>query len=218
MRREVLAAALFLLAGRLAAWGGTPLNWLGGTQPWDSTPFEEVDLQALGNGGDGEGQAGLGAQWGVLDELQASGNWLRSLPGGASSGEADLRLREPYFPDWRPAFSVYARAPYADGLWSAWGGLAADISACESDVAMNAEMGDGGRWRVRLAFWTPYLLTTLRLGAEASWLDASAEAFTPQVLVNVPGDISLQAGARLEPQSAAPLWTLRLSYELFPNP
>lgn len=218
MRREALVAALLLLSGRLAAWGGTPVNWLGGTQPWDSTPFEEVDLQALGGGGDGQGQAGLAAQWGVLDELQASGTWLRPVPSGGSSGEADLRLREPYYPDRRPAFSVYARAPYADGLWSAWGGLSAAMAPFDSAVALNAEMGDAGRWRLRLAFWTPYLLPTLRLGAEASWLDASAEAFTPQVLVNAPGDISLQAGLRLEPQGSAPLWTARLSYELFPNP
>jgi len=113
---------------------------------------------------------------------------------------------------------VYGRAPFAQDAWQAWVGVSAAIEPFDSDLALNAEMGDAGRWRLRLAFWTPYLISALRLGGEASWLDASAEAYTPQLLVNGPGDLSLQAGLKLSAQGLTPLWTARLSYQLFPNP
>ena len=218
MRTAVLIAACLLLAGRLAAWGGSPVSWLGGTQPWETTPMEEADLQVLGGGGGGQGLAGLGVQAGLLDDLQLSGQWLRPLEGAPSQGEADLRLREPDFPDGRPAFSVYGRLPYADGSWSGWGGVAAALEPWDMALAANAEAGDGWEWRLRLAFWSPYVVGGLRLGAEAAWLDAHAEAFTPQLLCNAPGDLSLQAGLRLDAQGGAPLWVLRLSWQLFPNP
>jgi hypothetical protein len=218
MKKGLLAAALLLTAGRLAAWGGSPLTWLDGTQPWDTTPAKEADVQVLGGGGDGQGRAGLATQLGILDELQASGQWFKPLDGAPATGEADLRLREPDFYDWRPAFSAYGRAPFARGAWSAWGGLSAAMEPFDTGLAANAEVGDGGRLRLRLALWTPYLVQTLRLGGEASWLDAAPEAYTPQVLFNGPGDISLQAGLRLDAQGGAPLWTARLSYQLFQNP
>jgi hypothetical protein len=218
MRREVLALACLLLSGRLSAWGGSTMTWLDGTQPWDTTPMNELDLQALGSGGDGHGLGGLGGQWGIVDELQATGTYELPVDRGDPAAELDLRLREPYFPDWRPAFSLYARAPYVDRAWTGWAGLAADWEPFESDVAMNAEMGDGGRWRLRLGLWTPYLISALRLGAEASWLEGSAEAYTPQVAVNAPGDISFQAGLRVDAQDKTELWMLRLSYEIFQNP
>lgn len=218
MRRECLAGILCCLSGGLSASGGTPLNWLDGTQPWDSTPAGEVDLQTLGSGGGGaQTQAGLAAQWGVLDTLQASGQWATAADG-APTGGLDLRWREPYYPDNRPAFSLYARAPFSGGNWRRWAGLVATVEPFDSDLALNAEASDTGRWRVRLGAWTPYLLPTLRLGAEASWLDGVAEAFTPQVLINAPGDLSLQAGVRFDAYNGSALWTARLSYELFASP
>jgi len=218
MRRDALLIACLLLTGRLAAWGGSTETWLDGTQPWDTTPMNEVDLQALGSGIDGHGLVGAGAQWGILDELQGTGSYELPVHGGDTASELDLRLREPDFPDWRPAFSVYGRAPHVDGAWTGWGGVAADWEPLESDLALNAEMGDGGRWRLRLGLWTPYITYALRLGAEASWLDGSAEAFTPQLAFNAPGDLSLQAGLRISAQGDGELWIVRLSYELFQNP
>jgi hypothetical protein len=219
VRPSWLLAALILLAAPLAAWDGTPLPWLDGTQPWESTPFEELDVQAMASGGAGHGLAGGAAQWGILDELQASGQWEGPVPRqGDPVAELDLRLREPYFPDWRPAFSIYGRAPYLDGTWSAWGGLAADWEPLDADLALNAEAGDDGSWRLRAALLTPYVATTLRLGLEASWLNACAEALTPQILVNAPGALSFQAGLRYGVQDRSERWTVRLSYELFPNP
>ncbi|HTB23413.1 MAG TPA: hypothetical protein VK914_12000 [bacterium] len=216
--RSWLLAACLLVAAPLAA-EGTPLTWLSGTQGWESTPMEELDLQALGSGGEGRTLAGIGGQWGLLDELQASGQWEGPVPRvGDPDAELGLRLREPYFPDDRPAFSVYGRAPYLKGAWSAWGGIAADWEPLDSDLALNAELGDDGSWRLRGGLWTPYVATTLRLGFEASWLNASAEALTPQILVNAPGDLSFQAGLRYGVQDHSELWTLCLSYELFPNP
>jgi hypothetical protein len=218
LKRELLCIAVLGLAGRLGAWGGSPLTWLNGTQPWDTTPYNEVDVSAVGAGGDGQGRGGLAAQWGIVDELQTAAQWLQPLDGSKPSGECDLRLREEYFPDWRPAFSIYGRAPYVDGAWTGWGGLSAAMEPFQMGLAANAEAGDGGRWRLRLALSTPYLLYVLRFGAEASWLDGSAEAFTPQCLINAPGDISLMSGVRLDAQGGAPVWTARLSYEIFPSP
>src|ERR1700722_11195164 len=145
MRRDCLLIACLLLTGRLAAWGGSTETWLEGTQPWDTTPMNEVDLQVLGSGGDGHGLVGPGAQWGILDELQASGTYEWPVHGGKPASVLGLRLRERVFPDLRRAFSVYGRAPYIDGTWSGWGGVAADWEPLESDLALNAEMGDGGR-------------------------------------------------------------------------
>ncbi|MGH7441347.1 MAG: hypothetical protein ACREKE_01600 [bacterium] len=222
MRRKPLVLALCALclaaAAPLAADGGTILPWLGGTQGWDTVPGGECDLGVLAQGGGGSASLGPEFQAGVLDTLQVQGQWLGST-GTGSQGNAGLRWREPGDHDRRPDFSAYAQVDFDHASWMPWVGLdLATADYWDSDFSLNAEADRSGDWRLRLGAWSPYLLPTLRLGAEASWLDASGEALTPQILVNAPGDISLQAGARLDPHGGPPLWILCLSYELFPSP
>jgi hypothetical protein len=213
-----LAAGLALgLAGRLGASGGGTLDWLSGTPAWDTTPYCEADLQASACAQGDSVWAGLGAQAGVTDWAQVSALWNRPPGPGDALGELGLRLREPVFPRYRPAFSAYGRLDDAGNTWAWWDGVAADWEPLDATLAAAAEAG-AGHVRQRLAGWTPYVLPTLRLGVETSWLDARAEAWTPQIEVNAPGDLSLQVGARLSAAGGSPLWTLRLSYELFPNP
>ena len=219
MRFRALALALSIFAGPLAASGGSPEPWLDGTRAWDTTPMLELDLAAHAAGGDGRPSAGASAQWGVLDTFQLAGEWQQPLQGGASLSELRLQWRESEFPSWRPGFALLARAPY-DGLqWAPRAGLAAALDAFECSLVANLEAGASSPWGLRTGFWTPYLVFTLRLGIEAAWSGGSAQAVSPQILLNAPGDLSLGLGARLDAAGLLPpRYLLRLSYQLFPSP
>jgi hypothetical protein len=216
-----LAACLLglgLLAAPLAADNGSPEQWLDGTRAWDSTPQEEADVQALSAFGDGRPALGAGLRTGLWDTLQAGGYWLPALPGGADSAELNLKWRLDSPPGLLPGLAAYGRAPWSGGAWTWRGGLVAEWDALDSSLALNAEAGEAGAWGLRAAAWTPYLAYALRLGAEAAWRPAGAAVITPQLALNLPGDVSVDLGLRLDPGTHGHAWLLRLSYELFPSP
>lgn len=212
--RLSLLLSFCLLAARLSAYGGSEEDWLSGTQSWDSVPPKEVDVALLG----GDDYAGLAAKAGIFDILQASADWRHDLGGAPESGELGLKLREPDFPRWRPALAVYGLAPFAGSQWQRWGGLALGWEPFDLSLALNAEAGEDGHWRLRAGIWTDYVAEMLRLGAEAEWPDGALAQWTPQLLINGPGDLSLVLGARLDASGSGARWMMRLSYQIFPNP
>lgn len=219
MRLKLMLLACLALGGPLAASGGSPEAWLGGTQPWDTTPMKELDLELRGAGGDGAPGAGVAAQWGVVDTLQVAADWEQPLKGGDGLGELRAQWRETEFPDWRPALALLGRASYASGVWEPRGGLLAAWEPFDSSLTVNATAGGSQPWLLRAGFWTPYVATMLRLGVEAAWSGGVYGSVCPQLLINAPGDLSLSLGVRLDAlEGVAPRYLVRLSYQLFPSP
>ena len=219
VRARALAWALALgcVPTVLGAYGGTMQDGLGGTLTWDTVPQEEADLALWGLGGDGRPALGPGARVGLTDQLQASARWFKALDGQPDRSELGLVLREAYFPDHRPALALIARAPYDGTAWHPRGGLLLQVEPFDSCLTLNAEGGLDG-WDLHLGFWTPYLAAFTRLAAELAWSQDSRAVFTPQLLLNGPGDISLALGCGLGLADGAVGWSLRLSYDLSPNP
>jgi hypothetical protein len=219
--RRRLAAwclGLGLLAAPLAADNGSPESWLDGTRAWDSTPQDEQDVQLLSAFGDGKPALGAGLRAGLWDTLQAGGFWLPALPGGGDSAEINLKWRLDVPPGLVPGLAAYARAPWAGGAWTWRAGAVAEWDPFDGSLALNAEAGEAGAWGLRVAALTPYLLYALRLGVEAAWQPWGTDAVTPQLALNLPGDVSLDLGLRLDPGAHDERWLLRASYELFPSP
>jgi hypothetical protein len=219
LERALLAAALLgPLVAPLAADSGGPVRWLDGTRGWDSTPQEEADPQLLSAFGDGRPALGAGLSLGLLDTLQADGYWLPALPGGQDSAEVAMKWRDLNAPDRWPGTAFYARAPWAGGRWTWRAGVVLEWDPWDWSLALNTEAGEADHSGMRAALMTPYLLYTLRLGAEADVEDADSPVVTPQLSLNFPGDISLDLGLRLDPGRGDQRWLLRASYELFPSP
>lgn len=241
MRFKVLAWALGLLcAVRLSAGSGSPEAWLSGTQAWDTTPSLEADLELYHDGGDGRPDFGSGAQIGLLDWLQAGveGRWLTD--GSAAPLQLTVEAREPYYRDsylngaelgWQsllPPLAVLGRWNWDGARWQGTLGLIAvlnTLDALDCSGQVNLESDAQQALTLRAGFWSPYVTRMLRLGLEYRLWTAShvgptqGADWTPQILINAPGDLSLSLGLRLDAfQVQAPRYLIRLSYELFPNP
>jgi hypothetical protein len=214
----LLALRLALAPAGLRAYGGTMQAGLDGTQPWDTVPQAEADLELWGYGGDGHPALGPGLRLGLTDWLQASGAWRAPLGGQAQQADLGLQLREPEHPDRWPALALMADAPYDGAAWQPRGGLVAQVEPFDSSLTLNALWGANGWWGLRGGLWTPYVTEFLRLGAELASERGGLSACTPQLLLNGPGDISLALGCRIGLPGRGLGWALRLSYDLFPNP
>lgn len=237
MRLSALAGLLLLItSARLAATGGTPEAWLGGTLPWDSMGYCEADLELHADGADGDSAYGLGTQLGLTDWLQAGvqGRW--SADGQRAPLGLVLQAREPFFrgaslrrfsSGWLiPPLAAYGRWRWDGGRWQGRAGLIAVLlpfAEMDSSTQLNVEAGPEGAWGLGLGFWTPYLSEMLRLGVEwrrdAASGGSTQDRWVPQVLLNGPGDLSLSVGVSLDPSGdRAPRYSTRLSWILFPNP
>lgn len=229
-----------LCAARLSAGSGSPEAWLSGTQAWDTTPQLEADLELYHDGGDAHPDFGSGAQVGLLDWLQAGveGRWLTD--GSAAPLQLTVEAREPYYRDsyfngaelgWQsllPPLALLGRWDRDGARWQGTLGLIAVLNAldgldCSGQV--NFESDAQQALTLRAGFWSPYVVSMLRLGLEyRQWTAPQAGAiqgmdWTPQLLINAPGDLSLSLGLRLDALHAgAPRYLIRLSYEIFPNP
>jgi hypothetical protein len=222
VRRVELGLALVLaggLASSLGAFGSTSEPWLGGTQPWDSVPYEELNLGLRAQGGDGASAVGPYAQWGIVDQLQLAGAWDQPLSGSTGRGEVLLKVREDDVPRWRPALAGYWRTAFGSEAVAGRPGLVLALEPWDSSWVANLEDGPQGLG-LRLAAWTPYVVSFIRLGFEGLRpAPDQAWSLLPQITFQAPGDISAVLGAQtLSDGSGRWTWVAHLSYELFPSP
>jgi hypothetical protein len=216
-----LAAAL-LLAGRLP--GASAQAWALGCQPQATVPYFEMDPElstawAAGPAGPGW-RGGLNLRAGLSDALEAG----LSLAQGPSLG-AGASAKAALAPEGRLPVDpgLMAEADWAQGpgfLGDA--GLVLGKSLGQSDADANLLWAGASRWDLRLGLRSPYVVTCLRLGAEARALlmpRGTAWQWAPQAWLDLPGDISLSLAAPIPADGRAD-WGLRLalSVELFPNP
>jgi hypothetical protein len=218
-RAELLTALLLGLARGLCAFGSTSETWLGGTQPWDSVPYYELNAGLHATGGDGQPGLGPFLEWGILDQLMLAGSWDQPFSGAEGSGDVLLKIREAEMPRWRPALGAYLRSGFGAEAVAARPGLILAIEPWDASLVANAESGPQGLgWR--FAGWTPYVVSFLRLGFEATQpAPGQAWRLWPQITLQAPGDLSAVLGAQtLSDGSGRWAWAAHLSYELFPSP
>lgn len=211
---------ILLAAGGLQASSIEP--WLGGTRPYETVPFEEVN--AIGTASTGSNaQAGLNLDWGLLDHWSLQTNWSdSSLGSGTEYGLLGTELRLGEEGDYPLDLSI---------AWNdsdSWGSVSGPLEqqyvfVFAKEIAENSFCGnllydslDG--FEGRLAYRSPYLYWTLQAGLElAVSRDSSQECVLPQLLFLLPGDIGLGLGPSLWPKEGTS-WVFHLSYEIFPNP
>lgn len=218
-RRSLVVFALLALTRWAQAFGSTQESWLGGTQPWDSVPYFEMNVGVHGSGGDGRPQLGPLVELGLHDQIMVACTWDQPLDSAPGSGDLMLKLREAEFPRWRPALAIYARTGLGTLSTDARAGLVLGIEPWDHSLALNLETGPGGLG-ARLGYWTPYLVSFVRVGFEGVLPDPnSAWRLLPQVALEAMGDVSAVLGAQTLSDGSG-RWTalIRFSYQFFPSP
>ena len=210
---------LFLLLGfSKYAWafGGTAETWLGGTQPWDSVPAEELNL---GLEASSSKVVAPFVELGVFDQVMLNAKWRQPIDSSPGSGELGIKVRELIFPRWRPAMAAYVRSGFGNQRVGLVPGLIFAFEPWDQSLVANLEAGlDGVLFRC--GYWTPYLVSFIRIGFEGV-LDSRSDVWKllPQITFQAPGDISAVFGAETFADSSGRLtWLMRLSYQLFPSP
>jgi hypothetical protein len=220
---RLLCLALALLAGA-ALRAASAQAWALGCQPQATVPYFEMDPElstawSLGPGGR-DWRGGLNTRAGLSDYLEA-GLSLAQAPAlglGASAKAALAPEGEQPLDPGLMAETAWSQAPGFSGA----AGLVLGRGLGQSDAAANLLWSGGSAWDLRLGLRSPYVLTSLRLAAEARALlgpQGAAWTWAPQAWLDLPGDISLNL-AGLIPADGSAGWSLRLalSVELFPNP
>ena len=215
-----LAALFFGLAASLAA--STVEPWLGGTRPYETVSYREMNIELLGAAAmDGASDA-LRLDYGILDHWMLAASWQRDdLDFGQSLGTLETRLRFAedgawpldlgFYGSWEKALasSGVDRDNYSLGIV-----VAKELG--DHSLSANADYGPTDGLEVRLGYRSPYLFLTGRAGLEFGTGDFG-NTLLPQMDFNFPGDISLQLGSRLS-DKGGPRFLFSLSYEIFPSP
>jgi len=222
VRAAGLALMALLASASLRA--ASAQAWALGCQPQATVPYFEMDPELsaayLGGPSGGAWRGGLDARAGLTDFLEAG----LSLAQGPSLGLGASA---------KAALAPEGRLPLDPGLMSeaAWSqasgftgdaGLVLGRSLGQWDADADLLWAGDSAWGLRLGLRSPYVVTCLRLGAEARALLGplgTAWEWSPQAWLDLPGDISLSL-AGLIPADGLQDWGLRLalSVELFPNP
>jgi hypothetical protein len=159
----------------------------------------------------------LGLAYGLSD------HWEISAQTGTDLGEGALRWRMGEQSQFPLDIGALALGRYSlTGGRELLAGPVAGFQWKEQEFTLNLLAGtrDAGGGFTGLAAWrSPYWLESVRLGLEGVLQNTSSGqdlGLIPQASLDLPGDLSLNAGVQVGPVSWKAL--LRLSYLLFPNP
>jgi hypothetical protein len=219
-----LLAFAILLPGLLKAELASHQPWLGGALPGEVVSYMEIDLKLTNRLSEGLPLWGARADMGIgsplgFPETMISLEW-RWLGEQGKDLELGIRMAPLAVRPFLDA--LYLEAEYQS--WTSMGrralGLVWAFHPWDWELCLNsgAAMGLGRMdWENRLGLRSPYLTWFLQPGLDASWRsDGQGASLTPQLFINLPGDVSIHFGATVGPQ--APLWSFLLSYEIFPTP
>jgi hypothetical protein len=221
-----LLLALALNAVSLRAELASDQTWLGGTLPAEVIPRRELDIQLLNRLADGNPLWGFRLEYGAegvdgkawnFPPVMAYGEWdWRGSQGESlAAGVRLVALR-------RLRTALYAGFETRDSFMAVGEefGAVQGLYLGDWELALNAgakNTRESSVFEGRLGLRGPYLLYALQPGVDASWRTGDlGGSVTPQIFVNLPGDISLKSGVTLG--ASVPLWSFSLSYEIFPSP
>lgn len=213
MRARACGLGLLLtLAVSQAAAHSSPEPWLTGPLAYETVAPFEVDLRALGSIGPGaSAQAEL--ETGLWSHASL---WARG-GSGVPAWDLGTRLRFSQAGAWPLDLGAYGRLqPGLEAAKPRAGAIVARELWGNSFCA-NIEGGEAGTsWS---AGWrSGYVLSSTRLGLSASGAASGSPTWTPQIGFYLPGEISLQLGARFIPGAAEAQGLASLSWLLFPSP
>jgi hypothetical protein len=220
----VLLFSVFTVIGLQASTSSDA--WAFGTQAYETVPFLELDPEYAATL---QVQPGLGA---VRHQIRADGgctDWLEAglaIDAGAGplqgSGSLKARLLQQgsLFVDLAPL----AEGAYDEhGHWQGGLGLVMAKPLGDHEFAGNLLWAGSEGFLARVAYRSGYFFWATRAGLEAQTRlqGSGAEDISlgPQVLVNLPGDITIRLAAWKQGWQGQ-AWSARaaLGFELFPNP
>ena len=218
----------FILLSLMATQAGAISStepWLFGTLPYETTPFKEanlsyaLDLDSPEGGPQALGMQALQTQAGLWEGLGLT------LEGGldtermkGSLERALLQLRWPradyLFLDVG-LMAGWTREPFMRETASGFTGVIFSKEALDQAFCVNGLYDQNLNWALRAAFRSSFLFTGVRMGLEGEWTKDDF-LYSPQASCDLPADIVLTAGARLDPDRPG-AWQarLRLSAQIF---
>lgn len=229
MRRWPLAAAALAAASALSANSHVP--WLGGTLPYETTPYFELDPRLGYEMGDsfsafrGELDAGI-ADFASLSVIGLTGNYSyvdangQSRQANGSAAQAALRLRAAQAGEWPLDFGAFFKAPL-----SVWHtslleyGLIIGKDLGDFELALNAGYSGLEGLKGRVALLSPFLFPTFRLAAQYEFSDHATfvAPWFAEFRISLPGDIDVQLGGSFHDVSGLKA-AVRVSYQIFEDP
>lgn len=218
------ALALLLLPAWAAAFGGSEVTWLGGTQPYDTVPYLEADPKLGFSAGTGAPAVNTALDLGLTDWWMLAGRWDKPLDAAPSAAEALTRVKLLPRPLWGFGAAAYGGWSLPEGAASdAFVGISAGWEGADQALFINKAFYQSKAQRLSVGYWAPYPVYFLRPGLEFGVDDPPAGIaqlwWLPQLGLNFPGDLSLDLGVRILADGSG-AWRVitRLSYQLFPNP
>jgi hypothetical protein len=227
-----------LLALNSSAWSLSSAQlWSDGTRSVEMVPEKELDVTLGGRFPDAQpGLGGLRLEYGFSlfkVESMASLEWFDSF-GGRRDVDFGLRQKLPITTLPLALYMDVTSSLAAVETQGLEAGLILGLELGDHEFALNAgvqaqsrdakgdpsaEYGDS-HLDLRLGYRGPYVTWTLRPGLEAHWKAGEGQCMlTPQLLFNLPGDVSIQCGVKFSaPDRNVTTLLLALSYEIFPSP
>ncbi len=226
MRFLVLAAASMVWVLKLPASSHVP--WMGGTLPYETTPFFELDTR-LGyefsdrsSGGRLELEAGLANKLslGVVGRAGSesfSSGWVGSNLQSYAHADLALRGRLSEASQWPLDLGAFVGCSLDQfSQEQVLGGVIVAKEIGDHELALNVWYSGFDGTRVRLAWLSAFLFSTCRLGLEVEPA-SSVYGWRPELRFSFPGDLELQlsgAYSSILGMSSAVL----ISYQFFQDP
>lgn len=209
---------VLLLAGAVQA-GASAQLWLGGTRPYETVPYKEIDAEiysGLASGGSG---TGLRLAYGLLDSWMflGSGEYQSMTDSWIGSAGTRAKFSEPGV--WPLDLALYYDTDFGLESLNQQLGVVLAREVYDNDFSLNLGSKDFQDFSASAGYKTPYFYWTLRAGIDVTYSSAKDTwVFVPQLSSSLPGDIAIEFGAALSRESASPVWLLSLSYEIFQTP
>ena len=215
--KKALALGMMIFGGGLSA--SSTMTWLGGTLPYETVSYRELDMEAAYQSIQRSPQLNLEA--GLTDHWMIAALGSFPLDAGQRSYLVSSRYRFSEEGNWPLDVAVWIKEAFYDssgpGVQVLRPGLILAKVLGEHSVSLNASYDSLRGLMGQFGYRSPYFYWATRAGLEWSFGDHE-NLLTPQLEWMPPGDIAVRLGGSWEKDGGFDGWRLALSYELFPTP